>query len=252
VWSMLSGYALMPSAEELHELGRAAIMPYLPYALAMALPVLVLTWTGLRALSSRARLFVIVLLVCIFLGPFLAATVFPKISLNPRYFTAGAGLILVVIAAGMPRPGAALWRTAAGAAVFGVMAFAVAMQLSEPGQKREDVLAAGAWLERNVAANQELVVTSDEMASLAYFHWPQRKIHIHPPPHVVADAKTAEQLAANLPFNGNARTIYVFGRSWLSDPDNALEQAVINKYTSCGSTAVRGIRIYCLLAPSRR
>src|SRR5262249_21702608 len=195
LWALVTGYALLPSAEELHALGRAAIWPYLPYALVGILPAAVLTIRGLRALDARARMTVLLLLMCILVSPFLAALAFPRVSLNPRYFTAGVPLMLIVLGAGMPRARVALWHVGAGALLVALMVLSDVLELSHPGQKREDIVAAGAWLDHNVPLDEEILVTSDEMTSLALYHWPKRRIRLYPDRKVVASDSNAGALA---------------------------------------------------------
>jgi uncharacterized membrane protein len=249
LWGMLTGYTLLPSAEELHVAGVAAVWPYMPYAVASVVPVAVLSIAGMLALKPRERGIVLFLLTCVVLGPFVVSAVFPKVSLNPRYFTAAVPLLLVLLGAGMPPRVTAWWRTGAAAFLVGLMGFATASELSNPGQKREDVLGAGLWLDRNVPTEEEILVTSDEMASLAYYHWPDRRTRVYPARNVVASTGNVEAIVQGLTFIGRKRVIYVFGRSWLSDPDHALERAIQERYPTCGRTEVRGIRIYCLLPP---
>jgi hypothetical protein len=95
--------------------------------------------------------------------------------------------------------------------------------------------------------SEEIVVTSEEMAHLARFHWPERRFVLYPARKVVADRHNAAQLAASLPRTEGGRTIYMVGREWLSDPDGALQSMLRTQYEACPSTYVRGIQIMCLL-----
>lgn len=225
----------------------AAARPYMPYAIAGALPTLVVLGSGLRVLEPRARTLIAMLAGCVLLGPFLAHVVFARISVHPRYFTAAAPMFLIALAAGMPRFGAPWWRIGAAVVVLLLMITGSVRNLTSPGQQREDVAAAGAWLDRHVASDEEIFVTSDEMASLAFYHWPVRRITQYPPRNIIAHKSNAEELARDLPIATRQRLIFIFGRSWLSDPEGKLEKAINSRYASCGGTEVRGIRIYCLL-----
>lgn len=246
IWSMLSGYTLLPSSEELHASGLQAIHPYLGYALAAAIPLAVVTVAGIRSMRASARVTVLIILACITLGPILAQLLFPKVSVNPRYFTAGFPVLAVVLAAGMPRGSDARGRWICALVLIAIMVTGSARHLLQPDQKREDILAAGRWLDENVPGDVDVLVTSDEMATLAYYFWPNRRLVLYPARNVVADAGTAEALAAALPFDDSGRAIYVVGRAWLSDPDGLLQKAIANRYPQCGGTQVRGIRVYCL------
>jgi uncharacterized membrane protein len=250
LWAMVAGYGLLPSAEQLHETGLAAIQPYLPFALIGAVPAAILSISGVLALTWRTRGVVMVLLASILLGPFLVSAIFPKVSLNPRYFAAGAPLLLTVLSAGMPALKAGWWHKAAAIVLIGLMGVGTAIGLGQPGQKREDVFAAGAWLDQNVAPEEEILMTSDEMAWLASYHWPKRNILVYPMSKVVVTPENVAAVTEGLPVDGKRRLIYVFGRSWVSDPTHALERSITARFRSCGGTEVRGIRIYCLLNPA--
>lgn len=247
LWSLLAGYVFLPSAEELHAGHLAAIRPYLPWMVVGAGAAAVLGIVGLRRLSQRDALTVLLVLTAVLAGPFAVAAVFSKISLNPRYFTAAVPLLLPILAAGLVSAAIFRWLIVPAAALIGVLLSANAMHLAEPGQKREDITGAGAWIESHIATTVPLLVTSDEMVSLAQYHWPQRRITQYPPRNEVVDPVRATSLTATLPFDGSERIGYVFGRTWLSDPQSALEQRVAACFASCGSASFRGIRVYCVM-----
>jgi hypothetical protein len=146
----------------------------------------------------------------------------------------------------MPRLRASWWHFGTALLLLGLLLLSDAMELAHPGQKREDIAAAGAWLDRNVPLDEEILVTSNEMASLAFYHWPQRHFKLYPGRDLSITARNAAAVAEAVPFTSEYRVIYIFGRSWLSDPEGALEHEVVERYASCGGTEVRGIRIYCL------
>jgi hypothetical protein len=226
-----------------------AVRPYLPYALGGGLAGATLCIAGWCALKSGARLILTVPLVCVLLGPLAVSAVFSQVSLHPRYFTAGAPLLLVLLAAGMPAPGSERWRWGAAILLTGLMGGASAFELTHPGHKREDVTAAGAWLDRNVPVEEEILVTSEEMMSLASYHWPRRRVRLYPADDALVTADSATALAQGLPFQDKKRLIYVFGRSWVSDPEHVLERTIQDCYRLCEGTRVRSIRIHCLLPP---
>jgi 4-amino-4-deoxy-L-arabinose transferase-like glycosyltransferase len=249
MWSMLSGYTLLPSSEELHGSGLQAIRPYVPFALLAIIPVAVVTIAGIRMMHSKARVMILIILVCIALGPFLAHILFPKVSVNPRYFMTGFPALVVLLAAGMPRRFDSRAHWICSLALIAIMVIGSARHLLQPDQKREDVLAAGRWLDKNVPNDAEILVTSDEMATLAYYFWPNRRFVPYPPRNVVADVRNAGALAEALPFNDSGQAIYIVGRAWVSDPDRALQNAISNRYRQCSGTEVRGVHIYCLRKP---
>jgi hypothetical protein len=249
-WSMVTGYSLLPTAEELHVAGVAAVRPFMPYAIAGALPLVLMLWVGFTRLELRAGLLLALLCTCVLMGPFAAHLVFSKISVNPRYFTAAAPVLFVVLAAGIPKADDAWWRKVAALLVILLLLTGTVRHLADPGREREDVNAAGAWLDAHVLAGEEIFVTSDEMASLAYFHWPAQRITQYPQRNTVVQSSGAEALSRGLPMEAGRRSFFVFGRTWLSDPDGALERAVSRDYVSCGAIKVRGIRVYCLLPRS--
>jgi hypothetical protein len=118
--------------------------------------------------------------------------------------------------------------------------------LMDPGHGREDVRAAALWLDAHVPVDEMLLVTSDEMAELARYHWPKRHLQVYPAPGVVVTADTAAAVADALPAPGRGPIIYVFGRAWLSDPSGALQRELARRFRSCGGTDLRGVRILCL------
>jgi hypothetical protein len=169
------------------------------------------------------------------------------VAVNPRYFHSIVPALLVLLAVGATARGA--WRRAglvAGAVVAAVLTGATALHLADPGHGREDIRAATTWLGAHVPTTQPLVVTSGEMAYLARFHWADRAVVEYPaPPRVVVDQASADAVAAELPWH-DGRAVYVFGRSWVSDPQGVLEQTVVRRFVSCGRFEARGIRIYCV------
>lgn len=247
LWSLLAGYVFLPSAEELHAGHLAAIRPYLPWMIIGSGAAALLGIVGLRRLSQRNAIIVLLVLAALLAGPFAVAMIFSKISLNPRYFTAAVPLLLPVLAAGLVAVSARRWLIVPAAGLIGILLIANVLHLAEPGQKREDIPGAGAWIESHFATDVPLLVTSDEMVSLAQFHWPQRRIEQYPPRNQIVDPARAASLTAALPFDGRERIGYVFGRTWLSDPQSALEQRVAACFASCGNASFRGIRVYCVM-----
>lgn len=246
VWGMLAGYVWLPSSEQLHELGAAAIRPYLPVALATAVPFGILVLLALWRMSKSTLLVLVPILAGVIVGPFLAYAVFPEISINPRYFMTGAPAFFILLGMGAAATGPLLKGRIPATLLLLVMAWAATTHLADPGQKREDIHAADDWLERNVSGDAKVLVTSDEMASLAYFHWPEYAISLYPDRRVVATEDNADALAEELPVQGHERVIYIFGRTWLSDPQGYFRKALKQRFSTCGETAVRGIQIICL------
>ena len=147
----------------------------------------------------------------------------------------------------MFKPLHALLLGAVALVVAGCALAGTVLHLADPGHGREDVVAAGAWLDAHgPPGDAPILVTSEEMVTLARFHWPARRTISYPPLDVVARARDADVLAAATPFPAGDRVFYVFGRDWLSDPDGVLRAAVESRFPSCGSVRFAGIRILCL------
>lgn len=250
VFSMITGYALLPSAEALHARGLAAALPFLPLAVGTGALVLAASVYGWRALSPAARLIVAVPLLGALFIP-LAAQSLGDVGINPRYVAAGAPLLLVWLAAAGPARLGWDGRSVTMLGLLGVMALGTALHLAQPGHGREDVAAAGAWLDRHVPVDHEVLISSFEMEIVARHHWPRRLLRAYPEPGVQADAGNAGSLAAALPLDGD-RAYVVLGRAWLTDPDGALRAALRSQYASCGEAAVRGIEMFCLQRPGGR
>ncbi len=245
LWSLVSGYALLPDTFALHAEGSRAALRYLPVALAAAPALATCAVLGVRALGWRERLTVVLPIASALVAPF-AVRLLLGVAVNPRYFQSTVPALLVLLAVGAAARTTRPWLASrAGIAVGVLLATGTALHLAEPGHGREDIKAAGVWLDAHVPADQPLLVTSREMAYLARFHWARRPIVEYPAPPTVVDAALADQVAERLPWR-DGRAIYVFGRAWVSDPDGALERDVRRRFTTCGEFEGRGIRIYCL------
>jgi 4-amino-4-deoxy-L-arabinose transferase-like glycosyltransferase len=245
LWSLVSGYALLPDTFALHSEGARAGLRYLPIALAAAPALALCAAIALRSLGWRERLTLALPIATALLAPFAIRLVL-GVAVNPRYFQTIVPAVLVLLAAGAgARIGWPRVATGAGIGVGVLLATGTAMHLADPGHGREDIGAATAWLDAHVPADQPLLVTSREMAYLARFHWAGHPIVDYPRPPTVVDQASADQVADHLPWHGN-RAIYVFGRAWVSDPEGALERDVRQRFASCGGVEARGIRIYCL------
>jgi uncharacterized membrane protein len=245
LWSLISGYALMPDSFALHAEGGRAALRYLPVALAATPALLVCAVLGLRSTDRRGRLALVLPCATALLAPFVIRVLL-SVPVNPRYFQATVPAVLVLLAIGSTA--ITRWSGLARAAGIGVGVLLLAgtvLHLSEPGHGREDVLGAEAWLETHVPREQPLLVTSSEMAYLARYHWADRTIVEYPSPRAVVTATSADAVAERLPWR-DGRVVYVFGRAWVSDPEGALENDLRRRFASCGRFETRGIRIYCL------
>jgi uncharacterized membrane protein len=245
IWSLISGYVLLPTSAELHAQGARAAMRYLPVALPAALS---LAFVGVAALRGASRTLLAVCgltFACTIFGPFLVSSLF-DVGINPRYAMAAMPGLIILLAAGCARMSDVWFARTAPGLVVAVMILGSLLHLHEPGHGREDMHAATRWLDDNVPQDEEILVSSHEMGILAHFYWPQRKITLYPGKKVVATRDSALQLAADLPLRDHPRVIYVFGREWLSDPDGALRAALRAKYESCQGARLRGIEIFCL------
>jgi uncharacterized membrane protein len=172
LWSLVSGYTLMPDTFALHAEGGRAAFRYLPIALLAAPALVVCGLLGVARLDWRGRLVLALPIAAAVLAPFTIRLVL-GVAVNPRYFQSTVPAVLVLLAIGATVPGArARWSRAAGVAVGLLLIVATALHLAEPGHGREDVRAATAWLDAHVPADRPVLVTSREMAYLARFHWP--------------------------------------------------------------------------------
>jgi len=245
VWSMLAGYTLLPGSDDLHLIGWRAALTYLPLAMIAAVALAAIAAVGLREMRRIARLVILIPLATALVGPFAVRVILPG-GLNPRYFAAGLPGFLLFIASGMTT-GARMRSGRLAIVVLALtMLLGVARHVADPGFPREDIIGASEWLDANVSNDEEMLVSSDEMAYLARFHWPQRRLTVYPPPGVVVSDDNADAVVSQLPSVGTQRVIYIFGRAWLSDPIGALQRTLRERYRSCGEATLRGIRILCL------
>lgn len=246
VWSLISGYTLLPSSAELHAQGVRSVIAYLPIAIPSLVAVLILVGATVRFMSTKALLLLTILIGVVVLGPFAVGLLFP-VGINPRYAMAGVPALLVLLAAGSPVATGQRVRAAAAAVLMVVMLIASTLQLADPGHGRENVYAVGKWLDVNVPKEEEILVASEEMAILARFHWPDRRFRLYPPRGVIVGRANADQVADDLPLSHPTRTIYLYGREWLYDPDGELLTALKNRHDACPGTEVRGIRVLCFI-----
>jgi uncharacterized membrane protein len=244
VWSMLTGYTLMPTSEALHALGPRAILPDLPLALLAAPAFALVAWYALRRLDARARITILVTFGVALLLPF-AYRLVAGAGVHPRYFAAAFAPLAVFVATGMAPDEPRTPRGVATIVLALVMLYATALHLSDPAHGREDVIAAGRWLDANVPADEEILITSVEMEHLARFHWPQRRFRLFPSQHRALDPAEIPAVADAMPFATPERAIFMVGRAWISDPDGELQKELAERYPACPGTDVRGIRILC-------
>jgi uncharacterized membrane protein len=244
VWSLLTGYTLIPTSEQLHAFGPSAILPDLPVALAALPAVIILGLASLRALDAIGRIVLLATFGTALLVPFLYRLV-AGAGVHPRYFAATIGPVLVLTAAGMTFDQLRSARGIAALVLGAVMVWATALHLRDTGHGREDVAAAGRWLDANVPPTEEILITSNEMEILARFHWPNRRFRLYPPERGVIAPDRVEALASSLPFPDAKRAIFIVGRAWLSDSEGRLQTALVERYPSCPGIHVSGIRIHC-------
>jgi uncharacterized membrane protein len=101
VWSMLAGYALLPSSAELHAGGVKTALSFLPVAVLGASALVVVGLAGLRAMSRDARILSVTILLMCTVAPFIAAAMM-NIGVNPRYAMPAAPVLVTLIACGAP------------------------------------------------------------------------------------------------------------------------------------------------------
>ena len=245
IWSMISGYTLMPTSEQLHALGPRAILPDLPIALVAVPAFAIIALAGLRALDGRSRVVLLASFGVALLAPFCYRLV-AGAGVHPRYFAAGIAPLLILTAIGMAE-GERQWpRRASIMLIASIMMLATGLHLRDTGHGREDVRAAGQWLDANVPADEEILVTSGEMEHLARFHWPSRRFRRYPADVAPVRSDQISATVERLPFPGE-RAIFMVGRAWLTDPTGTLQTALTERYTNCPGTEVPGIRIFCFL-----
>ncbi|MES2352828.1 MAG: glycosyltransferase family 39 protein [Pseudomonadota bacterium] len=245
IWSLISGYTLLPSSAELHAEGPRAALTYLPLALAGFVALSVTSFAALRCLPKTHWLPLIIICGTVILGPFFASMLF-DVGNNPRYAMACCPALLAFVVAGFPNTMNDRIRVGAAAVLIIIMVSASTLHLANPGHGREDIYGIGEWLDANVPIEEEILVTSDEMATLAKFHWPQRHFRNYPSGKTVVKRSGADDVAAALPFGNANRVIYIFGRTWVSDPNDALRAALTTRYNACPGIQARGIEVLCL------
>jgi hypothetical protein len=248
VWSLLTGYTLMPTSEDLHLLGGTrAVLPYLPIALATVPAFLVVAVAGLHGMRREGRVVLLASFAVALLAPF-AYRLAAGVGVHPRYFAAAVAPVLIVIGTGM-----ALDRSARGVATLVLLAitsWATYLHLRDTAHGREDLRAAGQWLDANVPPDEEILVTSAEMEVLARFTWPDRRFRRYPESRSLVDPAQVPQLVAGFPIADRSRAIFLVGRAWITDRDGVLQSALADAYPACPGTDVRGIRIHCFQPPA--
>ncbi|MCC6849262.1 MAG: glycosyltransferase family 39 protein [Deltaproteobacteria bacterium] len=243
VWSLLTGYTLMPTSEDLHAFGGTrAALPYLPVALATLPAFALVAAEGLRTMRREGRVLLLASFTVALSAPF-AYRLAAGVGVHPRYFAAAIAPTLVVIGAGMVFDRSA--RGLATVVVLVVLSAATFLHLRDTAHGREDLRAAGRWLDTNVPFDEEILVTSAEMEVLARFTWPDRKFRRYPASGGLIDPARVPELVAAFPVAGRARAIFLVGRAWVTDRDGALQAALAGAYPSCPGVEVRGIRILC-------
>ncbi|HVK54737.1 MAG TPA: glycosyltransferase family 39 protein [Burkholderiales bacterium] len=245
VWSLISGYTLLPSSEELHKEGLRAALPYAPFAFVGLVALLVIGVTAIRSLPLRYLLLLAIIVCAVVIGPFVASLIL-HIGVNPRYAIAAVPALIVFIAMGAPRSLSDKPGLIATALLLFVMATATAIHVRNPGHGREDIHTLGKWLDKNVPVEEQILITSHEMALLAAFHWPQRRFITYPARKVVVNNSNVGNLLENIPLSRSHRTIYIVGRAWLSDPDDVLRSRLKRSPERCPGMIARGVEVLCL------
>jgi hypothetical protein len=247
---MLTGYTLLPTSEQLHALGPSAILPDLPVALAALPAFAIVALAGLRSMGAVGRIVAVATFGTALLLPFLYRLV-SGAGVHPRYFSAAIGPLLIVMAIGMTSDRARLARTVSTLVLVLVMGYATVLHLYDTKHGREDVIAAGRWLDAHVPPDEEILITSIEMEILARFHWPNRRFRAYPAEKGPVTPDRIPELVDDFPFPAGKRSIFMVGRAWLTDPDGKLQTALAERYPECPGADVEGIRIHCF-QPSAR
>ena len=237
--------ARIPSRFMPRAAGRRSATCRSPLAAAPALAACALL--GLRALDWRGRLTLRAALRDRAAGARSRSALVLGVAVNPRYFQATVPAVLVLLAVGAAARRAGRGsRRRRGIAVGLLLVAGTALHLAEPGHGREDIAAAGAWLDAHVPAGPAAAgdVARDGLSGALPLGAPaDRRLS------GAADRGRRRRRPTTwrerLPWR-DGRAVYVFGRAWVSDPEGALERDVRERFASCGSSRARGIRIYCL------
>lgn len=245
VWAMLTGYTLMPTSAELHAIGLRAALPYVPIALVMLVALAIIALRALQTLPKPTWILLLGALFGILLGPLAMSLVF-DIGINPRYAMTGTPAFMTFLACGLAVIAQRRSGKYVAAALLTAMLSAAYLHLHDPGHGREDVLKAGEWLAKNVPVEEDILITSEELAILARFHWPQRRFINYPLQKSIVDRGNVAAIVEELPFANHQRAIFMIGRAWLSDPRDLLIARLGKRFQDCGGTEVRGIRILCI------
>jgi|GEM_PF-1533801 len=248
IWSLISGYTLLPTSMQLHDNGLRAALPYLPVAIAAAAALTVIAINAYRSLTKASISALAGITGTVIFAPFIVGLFF-DVGINPRYAIACTPAILAFIAAGCPNSPGQYSRELSAITLLAILTTASMLHLNNPSHGREDINAIGEWLDRNVPKEEEILITSSEMAALADFHWPDRRFITYPARKIVVNNANAGRIASELPINHGQRTIYIFGRTWVSDPDNALRNALKARYRECNGTAAQGVTVLCFIKP---
>ncbi|MFM7734360.1 MAG: glycosyltransferase family 39 protein [Alphaproteobacteria bacterium] len=244
-WAMVGGCTLVPQPAQAHALGARAALPWLPLAIPGLFAAGALVLLARRTARPWAWWTLVGLAAASIATP-VAASMAVGGGTSPRYASPGLPALAALLGAGMAFSRAHVARLVATAVVLASAALGSTLHVARPGHGREAVDVAGAWIDANAAPGAPIVVTSEEMATLARFHWPSRPVVPHPPFGVVADEANATALADELPFPAGERVLFVFGRDWLTDPAGALRAELARRWRSCGGAEFEGIRVLCL------
>lgn len=250
IWSLIGGYTLLPTSIQLHEQGARAVLPYIPVASVTAAALMVIGFAAYRSISKSDLIALAIITCTIIFAPF-AVGIFFDVGVNPRYAIACVPAVLGFIAAGCPNATRQYAREFSTMGLFAIVIAASFFHLENPSHGREDVVTIGEWLDKNVANSENIFVTSAEMKALATFHWPHRHFTLYPGRKVIVDRTNVNQIVNELPIPTAKRLIYIFGRTWVSDPDNALRKTLKDRYSECGGTMAEGVTVLCLTIPRR-
>jgi hypothetical protein len=199
---------------------------------------------AVNKLPSHLVWFLGALVVVPFFGPF-AVTLFRHVGVHPRYAISGFPALIVLLSAAIPRR-ILDHRTLAAVLLLLIMSGGSIIHASHPGYGREDTIAAGHWLDKNVPKDTPLFVTSSEMATLGRFHWPERPFYVFPEKDVAPiDSKAANALVSTMPLPKKSPFYYIVGRAWASDPHGLMRDALKRRFKSCQGTAAEGVEILC-------
>jgi 4-amino-4-deoxy-L-arabinose transferase-like glycosyltransferase len=241
----VAGFGIGPSVEELHRnTTLAALAPYWPEVAAVAAIGLPLVFSGVRALKEAGpwgQYLLLWLVTPVVLG--IGAARVTGAAFNVRYVIGSLPAFELLLARGLARQGR-VWATVSVCALVAVSAVSIGRDRFDPRRAREDLRAAGRYLQA-VAAPADAIVVSATDVSFAlphYYHGNVRIDRIPAAALVSASDATAELRRLG---DGGHITWLVLSRDWQDDPRGFLDHELAAERL-VPAARFAGVRIYRL------